>query len=140
MNYGDQPLFYQSLLLFSDEDMETITRSTVGIVGIGGVGSIATEMIARTGVGNMRVSDPDAYQPYNLNRQVFATIDTVGHNKAATAAQKIMLINPSLNVTVLLPTSTAMDAGLDLAALPNTIGPSMPSSIASTRPGFSATV
>lgn len=98
--FGERSLFYQSLLLFSEETMQQLTEATVGVVGIGGVGSIATEMLARLGIGHIRVADPDVYQPYNLNRQVFATIETLGQNKAAAAADKLRLVNPDINAQV----------------------------------------
>ncbi len=104
----DAPLFQSSLLLFSDESMEELARASVGIVGIGGVGAIAAEMLARMGVGSFRVADHDDYEPANLGRQLFATRDTLGHNKAACAADRLSAINPDCRVT-------AFEEGLRLA-------------------------
>ena len=54
---ADKPLFYNSALLFSEKDMEKLSKSTVAIAGIGGVGSIITEMLARNGIGNLILAD-----------------------------------------------------------------------------------
>jgi len=100
MSYSDKDLFFNSLLLFSEADMKTLTESTVAIAGIGGIGCILTEMLTRHGVGNLRVADIDNYDRNNLNRQIFATYDTLGINKAEAAAQRIRQINRDCNVTV----------------------------------------
>jgi len=97
----EAPLFYNSSLLFSDETMERISTSTVAIAGVGGVGSIATEMLARLGIGNFVIADPDTYEEHNFNRQLFATTATAGKNKAASAAERIHTINPECTIDVL---------------------------------------
>ena len=93
-------LAYSSFLLFSEEDREKLTRATVGVAGVGGVGSIAAEMLAREGVGTLKLADPDVYQDVNLNRQLFATIDTIGRNKASCAAERIGTINTECRTDV----------------------------------------
>lgn len=100
MNYEDNPLFYSSLLLFSNENMEKLTKSKIAVAGIGGVGAIATEMLARNGIGNLRLAEPDPYEDKNLNRQLFATLDTIGINKAIAGAQRVKKINPDCNIEV----------------------------------------
>ena len=94
------PLFYSSLLLFSNENMEKIKNATVAIAGIGGVGSITVEMLARMGVGNLKLADPDVYSDFNLNRQLFATVDTIGKNKAIAGGERVLKINPDCKVEV----------------------------------------
>lgn len=97
---SENPLFYSSFLLFSEEDRERLVDATVGVVGIGGVGSIAAEMLAREGVGNLKLADPDMYQDVNLNRQLHATMDTIGCNKAVAASERIRAINPGCNTCI----------------------------------------
>ena len=97
---SENPLFYSSFLLFSEEDREPLVDATVGVVGIGGVGSIAAEMLAREGVGNLKLADPDMYQDVNLNRQLHATMDTIGCNKAVAASERIRAINPGCNTCI----------------------------------------
>jgi hypothetical protein len=57
-------------------------------------------MLARTGIGSIRIADPDCYEPSNLNRQLFATVSTLGRNKAEVAKERVHDINPFCNVTI----------------------------------------
>jgi molybdopterin/thiamine biosynthesis adenylyltransferase len=100
MNYADSALFFNSALLFSEESMDKLANSRVAVAGIGGVGSIIVEMLARSGIGNLKLAEPDPYEDKNLNRQLFATLDTVGINKATAGAERIKKINPHCNVQV----------------------------------------
>lgn len=100
MKFADKALFYNSILLFSEDSMEKLSKSTVAIAGIGGIGCIITEMIARNGIGNLKVADIDPYEDKNLNRQIFATLDTIGINKAVAAYDRIKIINPDCKVKV----------------------------------------
>jgi molybdopterin/thiamine biosynthesis adenylyltransferase len=92
-------LFYNATLLFSDSGIESIAGSVVGVVGVGGVGALACELLARLGVGTLHIADPDEYEAVNMNRQLFATSETLGRNKAACAAERVLSINPSCAVT-----------------------------------------
>jgi molybdopterin/thiamine biosynthesis adenylyltransferase len=96
----ETPLFYNATMLFSDEGMEKIASSTVAVAGVGGVGAVATEMIARLGVERFKIADPDRYEAVNLNRQIFATRETFGRNKAVCAAERIHSINERSSVEV----------------------------------------
>ena len=100
MDYTNNPLFYNSILLFSDASIEKIMNTRIAIAGIGGVGSIITELLARNGVGFLRISDIDPYEYKNLNRQLFATHETIGINKAIAGADRIKSINPDCHVEV----------------------------------------
>lgn len=100
MKYADNALFYNSALLFSEQDMDNLANSTIAVAGIGGVGSICAEMLARNGIGNLRLAEPDPYEENNLNRQLFATLDTIGINKAVAGAERIKKINPDCQITV----------------------------------------
>jgi molybdopterin/thiamine biosynthesis adenylyltransferase len=92
------PFFYNSTLLFSEPTMERIETSVVGVVGVGGVGAVALEMLVRTGVSHVRVADPDVYEAVNLNRQLFATQETLGRNKDLVAAVRVRAINPASDI------------------------------------------
>lgn len=94
MTLQESPHFYNSTLLFSDATMARISNAAVGVVGVGGVGSVAAEMLGRLGIGRFKIADPDEYEPHNLNRQLFATMDTLGRNKALCAAERMRAINP----------------------------------------------
>ena len=69
-------------LLLGDEKMERLRQAHVLVVGLGGVGAYAAEMICRAGVGRMTIVDADMVQPTNLNRQLPALHSTLGMSKA----------------------------------------------------------
>ena len=90
--------------MFALEDartVETIRRSQVLCVGLGGVGGLAAELVARMGVGAMTIVDGDAVETTNINRQIPALASTVGQSKAVVMADRLMDINPRLKLTVL---------------------------------------
>ncbi|MDD3014803.1 MAG: ThiF family adenylyltransferase [Candidatus Gastranaerophilales bacterium] len=100
MKYADNALFFNSALLFSEKSMDKLAKSKVAIAGIGGVGSIIAEMLARNGIGFLKLAEPDPYEDKNLNRQLFATLETIGINKAQAGAERIKIINPNCNIKV----------------------------------------
>ena len=71
------------------------------VVGLGGVGAYAAEMICRAGVGRMTIVDADTVQPSNINRQLPATHSSLGKQKAEVLAERFLDINPELQLTVL---------------------------------------
>ena len=81
--------------------VESIRRSQVLCVGLGGVGGLAAELVARLGVGAMTIVDGDTVEPTNINRQIPALTSTVGRSKAVVMADRLMDINPKLKLTVL---------------------------------------
>ncbi|MBP5586273.1 MAG: tRNA threonylcarbamoyladenosine dehydratase [Lentisphaeria bacterium] len=83
------------------ETIETIRRSRVLCVGLGGVGGLAAELVARLGVGAMTIVDGDVVEPTNINRQIPALTSTVGQSKAIVMADRLMDIDPKLKLTVL---------------------------------------
>jgi tRNA A37 threonylcarbamoyladenosine dehydratase len=89
--------------MFALEDagtVETIRRSQVLCVGLGGVGGLAAELVARLGVGSMTIVDGDAVEATNINRQIPALTSTLGQPKAVVMADRLMDINPRLKLTV----------------------------------------
>lgn len=88
-------------LLFGDKALDNLRNATVMVVGCGAVGSFAIEALARTGVGNLILIDFDKVEESNINRQLFALDSTVGKPKVKVATERIMDINPSINVTPL---------------------------------------
>jgi tRNA A37 threonylcarbamoyladenosine dehydratase len=73
---------------------------TIAVVGLGGVGAYAAEMLARTGVGSMIILDADSIHPSNKNRQLLALESTIGQPKAQLMYDRLRDINPSLKITV----------------------------------------
>lgn len=88
-------------LLLGEEKMERIRNAHVLVVGLGGVGAYAAEMICRAGVGRMTIVDADTVQPTNMNRQLPAMHSTLGRTKAEVLAARYKDINPAIELTVL---------------------------------------
>ena len=80
--------------LLGEDAMERLRRAKVIVFGAGGVGGAVIEALARGGVGEIHVVDPDCLSVSNINRQILATEDTVGVNKAEAAVERIRKINP----------------------------------------------
>lgn len=85
-------------LLFKKEGLEKLSNSKVLIIGLGGVGSFAAEFIARAGVGHMTIVDGDVVDITNINRQMPALHSTVGQPKIKIVGDRLMDINPELNL------------------------------------------
>lgn len=88
-------------LLLGDEKVETLMKKNVLVVGLGGVGGICAEMIARAGVGKMTIVDADTVDLSNCNRQVPALHSTEGKLKSEVMAERIKDINPEIEITVI---------------------------------------
>lgn len=81
--------------------MQRLQKAHVLVVGLGGVGAYAAEMICRAGVGRMTIVDADTVQPTNINRQLPALHSTLGMSKAAVLEKRFRDINPEIELTVL---------------------------------------
>ena len=88
-------------LLLGEEKMERLQQAHVLVVGLGGVGAYAAEMICRAGVGRMTIVDADTVQPTNINRQLPALHSAMGREKAEVLAARFKDINPDIQLTVL---------------------------------------
>ncbi|MFC0212541.1 ThiF family adenylyltransferase [Paenibacillus chartarius] len=93
--------FSRTELAIGPEGLEVLKGSTVAVLGIGGVGSIAAEALARSGVGRLILIDKDVVDITNINRQIMALTTTVGQPKAELMRDRIKLINPDCDVTAL---------------------------------------
>ncbi len=87
-------------ILLGSAKMERMKNAHVLVVGLGGVGAYAAEMVCRAGVGKMTIVDADTVQPTNINRQLPALSSTVGQLKADVVAQRLKSINPDIELTV----------------------------------------
>lgn len=68
----------RTLALIGEEGMRALENARVLVCGLGGVGGYAVEALARAGIGGMGLLDADVVSPSNLNRQILATVETVG--------------------------------------------------------------
>ena len=88
-------------VLLDKEKLEKLKNASVLVVGLGGVGAYAAEMICRAGVGSMTIVDGDHVHPSNRNRQLAALKSTEGLPKAEVMGRRILDINPDINLTVI---------------------------------------
>ena len=88
-------------LLLGEDKMARLQSAHVLVVGLGGVGAYAAEMICRAGVGRMTIVDADTVQITNLNRQLPAMHSTLGMFKADVLEARFKDINPDLELKVL---------------------------------------
>ena len=95
--------FMRTSLLIGKEGIEILNKSKVIIYGIGGVGSYAVESIIRAGVGNITIVDKDTIDITNLNRQLFTNTKNIGLNKVDAMKERILDINPKVNVLTFMP-------------------------------------
>ncbi|MCA6422729.1 MAG: tRNA threonylcarbamoyladenosine dehydratase [Flavobacterium sp.] len=89
----------RAALLFKNDGLNNLKNSKVLVVGLGGVGSFAAEFLARAGVGNLTIVDGDVVDITNINRQLPALHSTVGLPKVKIVGDRLMDINPELNLT-----------------------------------------
>lgn len=86
-------------LLIKEQGIEKLRTSHVLVVGLGGVGSFAAEFMARAGVGNITIADGDVVDITNTNRQLPALHSTEGQYKTEVVGNRLLDINPELNLT-----------------------------------------
>jgi len=85
-------------VLVGDDGVGRLEKATVAVFGIGGVGSYAVEALARAGVGHLVLVDFDVVRASNINRQLPATVSTLGHLKVESMAERLLTINPDLSL------------------------------------------
>ncbi len=90
--------FLRTKLLIGDEAFEKLKKGKVAIFGVGGVGSFATEALARAGIGRIDIFDGDKVDITNINRQAIAFHDTIGISKVEVMKKRILNINPEIIV------------------------------------------
>ncbi|MEA5142592.1 MAG: tRNA threonylcarbamoyladenosine dehydratase [Oscillibacter sp.] len=88
--------FIRTEMVLGSDAMDTLSRSHVLVVGLGGVGSYAAEVLARAGVGRLTLVDQDTVSISNLNRQLEALHSTVGMPKAEAVAARCRDIHPEI--------------------------------------------
>lgn len=88
----------RSELLLGKESLERLKKTSIAVIGLGGVGAYAAEMIARAGVGRMVILDSDVINESNINRQLLALNSTMGRSKATIMRDRLLDINPQLKI------------------------------------------
>ena len=92
--------FSRTELLFGSEALAKLKKAHVAVFGIGGVGGHVVEALARSGVGSFDLIDNDTVAITNINRQIIATLDTVGQPKVEVMRKRILSINPEAEITL----------------------------------------
>ena len=92
--------FSRTEMLIGTEGMEKLNDAKVAVFGLGGVGSFVCEGLARSGVGNFVLVDFDKVDKSNINRQLIATVKSIGKYKVDLMKERILDINPDANVEV----------------------------------------
>lgn len=92
------PFNERTVSLLGESAVGRLADSRVTVVGVGGVGAYAVEMLARAGVGHLRLIDGDVVSPSNLNRQLPALRSTIGKPKVEVMRERVLDINPDCEV------------------------------------------
>lgn len=93
-----ESMYQRTALLLGEEAIATLAGKRVLVVGVGGVGAYAVEMLVRTGVGHLTLMDADEVNPTNLNRQLPALHSTIGEPKVEVLARRCLDINPECRI------------------------------------------
>lgn len=91
----------RTALLLGEDKVHRLSEAHVLVVGVGGVGAYAAEMLCRAGVGELTLVDADTVQPSNINRQLPATHSTIGRPKVEVLAERFRDINPEIRIHTL---------------------------------------
>ncbi len=94
-------IFDRTKLLIGDSNLQKLQNSNILVVGVGGVGGYALEVLTRSGVGNFTIVDGDNVDITNINRQIIATHSTIGRAKVDVFKERMLDINPNINVRAL---------------------------------------
>ena len=110
-----QRAFARNIGLVNEAEQERLRKTCVALPGLGGVGGAHLQTLARMGIGAFRLADPDTFDIVNINRQLGATTQTVGRNKAEVMAETLHAINPEAAVQTFPDgiTEANIDAFLD---------------------------
>lgn len=87
-------------LLLGEQKLNILRNAHILVVGLGGVGAYAAEMIARAGVGHMTIADADTVGETNINRQLLALHSTIGRHKSEVMAERLRDINPNIDLQI----------------------------------------
>lgn len=92
--------FDRTKRLLGSDAMNKLNKSHVAVFGIGGVGGHAVDALARSGIGTITIVDSDLVATSNINRQLIATVETVGRKKVEVMREHLLQINPDIKVEI----------------------------------------
>jgi len=92
-------IFSRNLGFITEQGQNKLRKAIVGVAGLGGVGGLLVERLVRLGVGRLKITDPEAFEESNLNRQFASSMLNLGQNKTEVVLQNIKDINPQANIS-----------------------------------------
>lgn len=106
-----RPWQERSELLLGQDGLDILTEATVAVIGLGGVGAFAAEMLVRAGIGHLVILDSDVVSLTNKNRQLLALDSTIGKKKCEVMASRLMDINAELELDIITEYLTEENVG-----------------------------
>lgn len=98
MSFRYEEAFSRNLGFLSPKEQERLKNARVAIAGLGGTGGAQVQALARMGIGNFTLADPDTFELANFNRQAGAFMHTIGRKKAEVTAEVVRAINPEADI------------------------------------------
>ena len=93
-------MFDRNIGIFSETEQQTLRKKAVAVLGCGGMGSISSQILARSGIESLIIADFDKYNDVNINNQFCAFKSTIGRNKAEVVGETLNDINPAASIKV----------------------------------------
>jgi molybdopterin/thiamine biosynthesis adenylyltransferase len=93
-----EDLFTRNIGFVDENEQALLRHSHIAVLGVGGMGGVAAQLLARAGVGALTILDKDAFEPSNNNRQCYARTDTWGRPKVEVTKEELAKVNPELEV------------------------------------------
>ena len=94
----EERIYQRTARLIGQDKVDELNTKKVLVFGVGGVGSAVVEALGRAGVGHLILVDADVFDPSNLNRQLGATVETIGRPKVEVMKERLLTINPDIDV------------------------------------------
>ena len=123
-NFSYEEMTTRNAGFVTPAEQAALREARVFVCGVGGMGGAALQSLVRAGVGSFTLADMDVFETSNLNRQLFATLDTIGRPKVAATCATLARINPDVGLTTygpewvdrldeILPTHRVVVNGMD---------------------------
>ena len=114
------PRYARNIPALTEEECRLLRTKRVLVVGCGGLGGYIADMLARIGVGSLRLVDGDVFEVTNLNRQLLSEVPLLGREKAQVAAERVARVNPDVTAEAMVTFLTEENAaellqGCDIA-------------------------
>jgi len=98
MSFSYETMISRNLGFVDEAEQKRLAESSVFVCGVGGMGGGTLQSLVRAGICKFEIADFDSFEVSNLNRQVFATLDTLGHNKVLATKAALLKINPQCEI------------------------------------------